>query len=263
VGSLQDLLTTSTYCGKNYFNQTDTRNEKKRPPSEWIEMGVPAIIDEATFNRTKLTLRNRSPRQTPPRVVNGPAMLAGVARCAQRGPAMMQNTGRRGLYRHYCCSRKMKQGATACPGQRIRMDELDKMVLDYLSSQLFNPVRLELLLASFLSEASQDAQARKEKLRQTRDARGALDARQSRLLALVEQDVMQPDDPALAERMDKIRFQKAKLDREIGRLQDSLKLGIPTLTPDKRKTCQSPCASALPTDRPCCGKPICNSSWSR
>lgn len=44
---------------------------------------------------------------------------------------------------------------------------------------------------------------------------------------------MQSDDPTLAERMDDIRLQKAELDREIGRLQDSPKLGAPTLTAHK------------------------------
>jgi site-specific DNA recombinase len=236
IGSLQDLLTTSTYCGRHYFNQTDSRSKKKRPRSQWIEMAVPAIIDEETFNRTQLTLRSRSPRRTPPRVVNGPTMLAGVARCAHCGAAMIQNTGKGGLYRYYCCSRKMKQGATACPGQRIRMDELDKMVLDYLSGQLFTPERLEKLLASFLHEASQNAQARKERLRQARDSRAELDAGLNRLLALVERGLMQPDDPALAERMEQIQRQKAELDREVSRLQDSLKLGAPILTPDKLDT---------------------------
>lgn len=137
VGSLQGLITTSTYCGRHYFNKNDSRNKRKRPRSEWIQMAVPAIIDEDTFNRTQLTLRSRSPRNTPPRVIDGPTMLAGVARCAHCGAAMIQNTGKGGLYRYYCCSRKMKQGATACRGQRIRVDELDKTVLDYLSGQLF------------------------------------------------------------------------------------------------------------------------------
>jgi site-specific DNA recombinase len=60
VGSLQDLLTTSTYCGRHYFNKTDSRTKKKRPRSEWVEVAVPAIIDGTTFDRVQAVFRSRA-----------------------------------------------------------------------------------------------------------------------------------------------------------------------------------------------------------
>ena len=76
VGSLQDLLTTPTYSGRHYFNQTDSRTKKKRPRAEWIEVAVPAIIDPPTFDRMQAVFRARAPRITPPRVTNGPTTAA-------------------------------------------------------------------------------------------------------------------------------------------------------------------------------------------
>jgi hypothetical protein len=35
TGGVYDLLTSTTYCGHHYFNRTDSRNRRKRPPSEW------------------------------------------------------------------------------------------------------------------------------------------------------------------------------------------------------------------------------------
>ena len=66
---------------------------------------------------------------------------------------MIQNTGKRGTYRYYCCSKSMKQGKTACPGMRIRMDRLDGMVVDYLSERLFEPGRLKQLLGAYVENA--------------------------------------------------------------------------------------------------------------
>ena len=221
VGSLQDLLTTSTYSGRHYFNQTDSRTKKKRPRADWIEVAVPAIIDPATFDRMQAVFRARAPRVTPPRVTNGPTMLAGVARCASCGAAMIQNTGKGGTYRYYCYSRSMKQGKTACSGMRIRMDRLDGMVLDHLSERLFQPERLEQLLGAYVDKALDGQAKAKERLRQAREARGDVEAKISRLLSLVETGAMEPNDPALKDRLVGLRLQKTELEQDIARLQNA------------------------------------------
>ena len=67
-------------------------------------------ISKITFNEVQALLQSRNPKRTPPRVVNGPTFLAGLARCGCCGAAMIQNTGKGGLYRYYCCSSKLKKG---------------------------------------------------------------------------------------------------------------------------------------------------------
>lgn len=115
----------------------------------------------------------------------------------------------------------MKQGKTACSGMRIRMDRLDGVVLDHLSERLLEPKRLQELLGGYLDQA-RDGQARaKEKLRQAREARGDVEAKISRLLALVETGAMEPYDPALKDRLVGLRLQKTELEEDIARLQDA------------------------------------------
>jgi DNA invertase Pin-like site-specific DNA recombinase len=99
TGSIHDILTASTYHGLHHFNRTDSRNRRPRPPSEWIDLEVPAIIDEKTFNTMQALLQSRAPKRVPPRVVNGPTFLAGIARCGHCGAALIQNTGKGGTYR--------------------------------------------------------------------------------------------------------------------------------------------------------------------
>ena len=66
--------------------------------------------------------------------------------------------------------------------------------------------------------------------------RGDAEAKITRLLALVESGAMEPDDPALKERLVGLRLQKTELDREIIRLQESLHSGELTLTSEKLAT---------------------------
>ena len=235
TGGLHDLLTNTAYCGRHQFNRNDSRSHEARPQSQWVEVKIPAIVDEDTFRRVQSALHARAPRVTAPRNVNGPTMLAGVARCAGCGAAMIQNTGKGGAYRYYACSRAMKQGRTACQGRRMRMDELDGIVLGYLSNKLFTPERLETLLKGFLAHEKDGAAGRREKLRQARETRGGLDAALGRLLALVESGAMPPDDPALRDRLVALRMQQAELGQDIGRLQESVQTGQATITPDKLK----------------------------
>jgi hypothetical protein len=163
-------------------------------------------------------------------------MLATVARCAGCGSAMILNTGKGGTYRYYSCSRAMKHGKTACSGRRIRMDKLDGMVLGHLSEKLFAPERLQELLDGYIAHAQEGHGRMREKLRQARDARGNADAGIARLLALVEKGTIEPDAPEQRERLVALRLQKAELDRDISRLQESLRTGQAELSPEVLKT---------------------------
>lgn len=236
TGSIHDLLTTTTYSGRHFFNQTDSRAKKKHPRSQWVEHAVPPIIAEDAFDRVQAALRARAPKVMAPRNVNGPTVLASVARCAGCGSAMILNTGKGGTYRYYSCSKAMKQGKTACSGRRVRMDSLDEMVLVHLSEKLFTPDRLAELLKGYIAQASEGRAGQREKLRQTRDARGRADAAMARLLALVESGAMEPDAPELRDRLVALRLQKTELDRDISRLQGNLETRQAELSPEKLST---------------------------
>jgi len=180
TGGVHDLLTSSTYCGRHYFNRFDSRNGRPRPPSQWIEVSVPAIVDEQIFNNVQALLQSRNPKRMPPRVVNGPTLLAGIARCGHCGSALIQNTGKG--YRYYCCSRKLKEGVMSCQGLRIRMDRLDGIVIDQLSSRILQPERLGDLLKAYLKSANSRSAENKERLSRLRQSHKDAEAAIARLL---------------------------------------------------------------------------------
>ena len=167
------------------------------------------------------------------RVVNGPTMLAGVARCAHCGAAMILNTGKGGQYRYYACSRAMKQGKASCNGQRIPMDKLDGLVLEHLASKVFHPDRLEQALTHYINQHEAGLATRKERLRQLRDLRGETAAARTRLLNLVETGAMEADDPELKERLAQLKLRLNDTDEQINILQANLLAGTPTITRER------------------------------
>jgi hypothetical protein len=78
IAGVHKLLTSSTYCGHHYFNRFGSCNGRPRPPSQWVAVQIPAMIDEGTFNSVQALLQSRNPKRVAPRVVNGPTLLAGT-----------------------------------------------------------------------------------------------------------------------------------------------------------------------------------------
>jgi site-specific DNA recombinase len=233
TGGIHDILTSSTYHGVHYFNRRHSRNGKARPPSQWVELRVPAIVDEQTFNAVQALLQSRSPKRVAPRVVNGPTLLAGVARCGHCGSALIQNTGKGGLYRYYCCSRKLKEGATACQGLRIRMDRLDQIAIEEVTSRILQPDRLRLLLEAYLKSAATRTDENKDRLSKMRQAHKEAETSIVRLLELVEKGLMDAEDPNLKERLIGLKVRRDELAQDTADLQRRFTSGEPAITPAK------------------------------
>lgn len=233
TGSVYEILTTTAYFGQHYFNRVDSRTRKPRPPSEWISLRVPAIISEETFNIVQGLLQSRSPKRVPPRVVNGPTLLAGIARCGHCRAALIQNTGKGGRYRYYCCSRKLKEGPRACEGLRIPMEELDSLVIAEVAKRVLEPSRLRQMLEGYLKASSEREGQAKERLTRLRHAQTDAKAGIARLLELAERGLMDADDPEMRERLVALKVRRDELGRQIADAQKHLSAAEPTITQAK------------------------------
>lgn len=233
TGGVHDLLTSSTYVGRHHFNRRDSRNGRPRPPSQWIELSVPAIIDEESFNAVQGLLQSRNPKRVAPRVVNGPTLLAGMARCGHCGAALIQNTGKGGTYRYYCCSRKLKEGAMACQGLRIRMDRLDDIVIEEVTGQVLKPDRLHRLLDAYVESDNERSDQHRERLSRARQDYKEAEAAITRLLALVEKGLMDAEDPSMRERLVGLKLRRDELASDIAEMQKRINDGAPTITREK------------------------------
>lgn len=68
TGSVHVILTCETYAGTHHFNRRDSRTGKPRPPSEWVAITVPPIVEETAFNCAQALLKSRAPKVIAPRL---------------------------------------------------------------------------------------------------------------------------------------------------------------------------------------------------
>ncbi len=177
-GLVHSILTCTSYKGVHYFNRRSKKTGQVKNRSEWVAFETPVIIDPVIFDAVQARLASRAPTATPPREVNGPTLLTGLAECAT-GSGMTIRTGKGGRYRYYTCARHMNQGACDCRRKSIPMPMLDGIVLDQLERRIFVPERLEAILANLIDgarRADDDGRARARELnRQEREVTAKLD----------------------------------------------------------------------------------------
>ena len=146
---------------------------------------------------------------------------------------MIQNTGKGGLYRYYCCSNKLKKGPTACRGQRTPMERLDEIVVGEVARHVLAPDRLTAMLDAYVTSAAAQAEGAKAKLTKLRHDQTAAAAGIARLLELVEKGLMDAEDPAMRERLVTLKLQRDQIAKEIADLQERMASSTPTITTEK------------------------------
>jgi site-specific DNA recombinase len=165
---VHEILTREAYAGRYYFNRKEWRTGKRKERGEWIEFETPVIIEPHVFQAVQGTLESRRPTRVPPRVLNGPTLLTGIAKCATCGGGMTLRTGKGGRYRYYACHNAMNKGKSACRGRSIPMADLDNLVLGEVEQKILAPERLEVLLSALIARAknrTQDDAAKAQRLR--------------------------------------------------------------------------------------------------
>jgi DNA invertase Pin-like site-specific DNA recombinase len=190
---VHQILTRETYTGCHCFNQVDSRSRKVKDRTEWIPIQVPAIIDQVTHAQVRAALAKRNPRKTPPRIVSGPTLLTGLARCASCGGGMTLRTGKSGRYRYYVCASRAHQGPTACRGRSIPMDRLDGLVVDHFCGRVLEPSRLKTLLAELRNQVAGRDDTSHRRLSDLRRELRSLEAARGKLLDAVERGLVGGD----------------------------------------------------------------------
>jgi site-specific DNA recombinase len=146
------LLRNEAYAGRLYWNRTQTSYDpalgrtraSPRPREEWIEIPIPAIIDEATLETVAATARDNSsysPRRTEPDTF----LLRRLLRCDHCQVKLNCYRARRNhaTTRYYLCPHRdpWRAGGAEhrCPERRVRADELDTFVFDQVRQLLARP----------------------------------------------------------------------------------------------------------------------------
>ncbi len=154
IACLSKMLSNPTFKGRALYNRhqaippvtgrKSTRN-RLRPPEEWIEIPVPAILSEEIFDAAQNVCRSHSffsPRRTGP----DRWLLRRLVVCGHCGvKTHCQGTRARsgGELRYYVCNRRRSLEAggpdRACPQPSTRAEELDALVWERLCQALLDP----------------------------------------------------------------------------------------------------------------------------
>jgi site-specific DNA recombinase len=219
VGPVHKILTNACYAtGLWPYGKRDSRNGGQHDPSTIVEIPVPALIEPEVFERTQAKLGQNNPRTTPPRVVNGPSLLTGVAICASCGAGMTRTgTARRGKsYSYYSCAGCQQKGKSVCKGRHIPAAVLDGIVVSNLKQRLLTPDRLAALLRSLADRQATKTEAVDRRLLGLQREVTDCDERLRRLYRSIEDGIVELDD-MLRERTATLKSQreraKAALDR--------------------------------------------------
>ena len=154
VGPVHGILTNSCYAtGKWPYGRRNSRTGGMHDPSTIVEIQIPTVIPLEVFEKVQARLAQNNPKVTPPRVVNGPRLLTGLAVCASCGAGMTRTgTRRRGQsYCYYSCGGRQQKGKSVCRGRHIPVSKLDDLIIDNVKHRLFTTERLTRIL-EFLIE---------------------------------------------------------------------------------------------------------------
>jgi site-specific DNA recombinase len=177
------------------FAQRNSANHE-RPREEWIEIPVPAIVDEATFDLAQERLQQN--KLFAPRRTVEPSIVQGLVHCSKCGYAMYRTSTRssaRKIYYYRCLGSDAWRhlNGAVCANRPVRQDLLDELVWNEVIKLLEHPELIEVEIERRLAAAREtnpnkrrEETLRRELTRARKSMERLVTAYQETLLSLEE-----------------------------------------------------------------------------
>ena len=220
VGPVHVILKNACYAtGKWPYGRRNSRTGTFHDPASIIEIDIPPIIPLDLIERVQDKLTSHNPRVTPPRVVNGPTLLTGLAVCADCGSGMTRTGTRRRdrIYTYYSCAGCQQKGKSVCKGRHVPMPKLDELVLENVKQQLFTPDRLTSILKALIERRSHKDQAVADRTAGLAASLAQVQDKLARLYKAIEDGIVELDQD-LKGRVAALKNEKALIEATIDRL---------------------------------------------
>jgi site-specific DNA recombinase len=226
-----------------------------RPRSDWIEIDVPALVDEATFER--VARRLAANKKFASRSSKIPSLLQGLAACAGCGYAWHRTrtatTAGNTIFYYRCTgsdNHRFEHGRI-CDSKPVRADYLDQVVWDHITGLLASPslIRAEIDKRLTQIRTADPATAHRKRLD---DALAKTTTAITRLISAYQEDLLSLDElrarmPELRARQASLRHQARALDAQLTDRETYLKLA--ENLQDFLTTLRTSAATATTTDR--------------
>ena len=195
----------------------DSANHE-RPREEWIEIPVPAIVDESTFARAQELLHENKVHAR--RRTVEPSLVQGLVSCQKCGYALSRASGRSSARRihYYRCIGSdgwRHLGGPRCDTRPVRQDLLDEVVWTEVIRLLEEPALIQQELDRRLA-AAQAADPTKKRTQAVERDLARVGKSMERLLTAYQEDLLSLDQ--LRERMPLLRQREQTLRDELNAL---------------------------------------------
>ena len=219
VGPIHRILKSNYYAtGKWPYGRRNSRTGGLHDPASIVEIEIPPIIPLELSEKVRARLARNNPKVTPPRIVNGPTLLTGLATCASCGAGMTRTGTRRRnrSYTYYSCAGCHQKGKSVCRGRHVSMAKLDGLVIENIKERLFTPERLARILESLFERQCAKNHAVEGRRAALTAELAAVNEKLNRLYRAIEDGIVGLD-AHLKERVDALKAQRdlaqASLDR--------------------------------------------------
>jgi site-specific DNA recombinase len=229
------MLANPAYVGKACFGKTERKPRQRitrplrqkggysnrcganqeRPRAEWIEIGVPPLINETTFTLAEEQLE-KNQRFSQRRTIE-PSLLQGMLVCARCGYGLYRSSTRttqRKLHYYRCLGsdvwRHLKHAVCECAP--IRQDYLDNLVWKEVTNLLEDPILLQAEITRRVEAAKRTDPARQHQEHLQRE-HSHLEKSVERLLTAYQESLLSLDE--LRKRIDPLRKQLNAVQAEL------------------------------------------------
>src|SRR5260370_2431461 len=127
-----------------------------REREEWLEIPVPAIVDQDPFARVRQRLEDN--KRFAARNTKVPSLLQGLAACSACGYGYYRTSARttsRKIYYYRCLGSDdyRYEGGRVCSNKPVRADYLDDVVWDHITAMLADPALIRAEISKRLDAA--------------------------------------------------------------------------------------------------------------
>jgi site-specific DNA recombinase len=194
----------------------------ERPREQWLEIPVPALVDEDTWARAQRRLEDN--KRYAARNTKNPSLLQGICACASCGYAYYRTSTRttnKKIYYYRCLGSDnyRYEHGRVCTNKPVRADYLDTIVWDHIATLLADPalIRAEITRRLEQHRTADPATAARTRL-DTALAKttGAI----KRLIGAYQEQLISLDE--LRDRMPELRAREAGLRHQLDALDTQL-----------------------------------------
>ena len=203
-----------------------------RPRGDWVEIDVPALVDEATFERVARRLADN--KKFASRASKTPSLLQGLAACAGCGYACYRghtttSAGNKIFYYRCIGSDNYRfEHGKVCDSKPVRADYLDQVVWDHITHLIADPALIRAEIGTRLAQirTADPATAQRKRLD---DALAKTTSAITRLIGAYQEDLLSLEElrarmPDLRARQTSLRHQAQALDAQVADREAYLKL---------------------------------------